>query len=117
MCKPSKADILIDAPLETVFKYVGAPENHSTMNPSIIDVTGVEELPNGGHEAEFTFQMLGRNLHGHETSTSSRRIDASSKSRTMSTLAQRMNCRARTSKHDMPLQTKSNHLDLAFLGD
>ena len=58
-------EILIDAPIEEVFEYVAAPENHSIMNPSIIEVTGVESLPNGGHEADFTFQMLGRNLHGH----------------------------------------------------
>jgi len=28
-------------------------------------VTGVEELPGGGHEADFTFGMLGRTRHGH----------------------------------------------------
>jgi hypothetical protein len=28
-------------------------------------VTAVEELQGGGHEANFTFEMLGRTLHGH----------------------------------------------------
>lgn len=60
-----QAEVLIDASIETVFEYVAAPENHSAMNPSIIEVAEVNDLSNGGHEADFTFQMLGRNLHGH----------------------------------------------------
>ena len=60
-----KQEITIDAPVEAVFEYVAAPENHAAMNPRIIEVTEVGELPNGGHEADFTFQMLGRSLHGH----------------------------------------------------
>lgn len=58
-------EIVIDAPVETVFEYVASPENHAAMNRSIVEVTGVGALPNGGHEADFTFRMPGRNLHGH----------------------------------------------------
>jgi uncharacterized protein YndB with AHSA1/START domain len=57
--------VVIDAPIEAVFEYVAAPENHTVMNPNITEVTGVEELPNGGREADFTFRMLGRDLRGH----------------------------------------------------
>jgi uncharacterized protein YndB with AHSA1/START domain len=60
-----EAEILIDAPIEAVFEYVATPENHTDMNPNITEVTGVEELPNGGHEADFSFRMLGKTLHGH----------------------------------------------------
>jgi len=60
-----EAEIVVDAPIETVFEYVAAPENHAEMNPNVVDVTDVEPLPNGGHEADFGFRMLGRTLHGH----------------------------------------------------
>jgi carbon monoxide dehydrogenase subunit G len=60
-----REEISIDAPIEVVFEYVAAPENHTAMNPNIVEVTAVEDLPNGGHEADFTFQMLGRKLRGH----------------------------------------------------
>jgi uncharacterized protein YndB with AHSA1/START domain len=60
-----REEILIDAPIEDVFEYVAAPENHAEMNPNIVEVTHVRERSGGGHEADFTFQMLGRDLHGH----------------------------------------------------
>lgn len=58
-----EAEVVIDAPIEAVFEYVASPEHHAEMNPNVVAVTDVTELPNGGHEAAFTFQMLGRDLH------------------------------------------------------
>lgn len=70
--------VTIDAPIADVFDYVAAPESHVEMNPNITSVTAVEGLPEGGHEADFTFEMFGRTLHGHvrdvELSPPNRRV-------------------------------------------
>lgn len=58
-------EILIDAPIDGAFEYMAPPDHHVTISPGLVDVRGVEPLPNGGRETDFTFRSLGRNLDAH----------------------------------------------------
>lgn len=58
-------EISINVSIEAVYEYVATPENHTVMNPSIVEITNVDELANGGYEGDFTFQILGRRISGH----------------------------------------------------
>lgn len=60
-----REEIRIDAPVEDVFEYMTSPENHAAISPGLAEVRDVRPLPNGGHEAAFTFRMLGRDLDAH----------------------------------------------------
>ncbi|WP_435063309.1 SRPBCC family protein [Halobaculum sp. EA56] len=56
--------IRVDAPAEAVFDYVDEPENHVELTPSLVDVSNVEPLENGGKRLEYTYKMAGVDLTG-----------------------------------------------------
>lgn len=57
-------DTRINAPVEEVYEYTLAPENHPEMMPSLMDIRNVDALDNGGFEGDYTFKMLGMELDG-----------------------------------------------------
>lgn len=57
--------IRIEAPVEAVFAFMDEPENQAVITPSLADVETVEELPNGGKRARYTYSMVGISLEGH----------------------------------------------------
>ncbi|MFB6295452.1 MAG: SRPBCC family protein [Halobacteriales archaeon] len=54
----------IDAPLEDVFAYMDRPENQPEITPSLTRSETIEELPNGGKRAAYTYEMAGVDLDG-----------------------------------------------------
>ena len=57
-------DILLDAPVESVYEYMDDPHNHAEVTPSITDVRNVEQLENGGKRLEHTYGMAGIGVDG-----------------------------------------------------
>lgn len=57
-------DVLIDAPIEAVYRYLSEPENSLTILPNLTDVRNVRPLESGGYEGEFTFRLLEIELTG-----------------------------------------------------
>ena len=61
-----KNSIIINAPVEKVFEYL-TPENLPEIWPSLVEVSNVEELPNGGYSWDFVYKMAGMRLTGQST--------------------------------------------------
>jgi uncharacterized protein YndB with AHSA1/START domain len=61
-----KNSIIINAPVEKVFEYL-TPENLPEIWPSLVEVSNVEELPNGGYSWDFVYKMAGMRLAGQST--------------------------------------------------
>ena len=55
--------IVINAPVEKVFEYC-VPENLTEFWPSVVEVTNIQELPNGGHSFNFVYKMAGMTFKG-----------------------------------------------------
>ena len=60
----SEKTITINAPVEKVFSYIGAGTNLPEIWPSLVEVTDVKRLPNGGHSDRFVYKMAGIRLEG-----------------------------------------------------
>lgn len=56
--------IVINAPVEKVFKYCAPPENLTEFWPSVVEVSNIKELPNGGHSFDFVYKMAGMTFKG-----------------------------------------------------
>lgn len=56
--------IHVNAPPEEVFAYLARPDNHLEIMPSLVSISNVEDLDNGGTRGDFTFKMLGARLDG-----------------------------------------------------
>jgi uncharacterized protein YndB with AHSA1/START domain len=56
--------IYIHAPAEKVFEYVADPANRPGFWPSLINVTDIEPLPNGGHRLKWVYKMAGMWVSG-----------------------------------------------------
>ncbi|MFC1874423.1 SRPBCC family protein [Chloroflexota bacterium] len=54
----------LKAPLEAVFSYIADPINWPEFWSSLVRVTDVETLPNGGYRANFEYKMAGRLFTG-----------------------------------------------------
>lgn len=54
----------IDAPAEQVFAYVDARENLPEIWPSMVEVTDVQALPDGGKRLRWTYKMAGMRFDG-----------------------------------------------------
>jgi uncharacterized membrane protein len=63
MAKLSKS-ILINAPVEKIFDYMNDPTNMPEIWPSMVEVSNVKELPNGGVCFNFVYKMAGVRLEG-----------------------------------------------------
>ena len=50
--------IHIDAPTEKVFNYLLDPETALAVNPSVHEMTDVEEQADGGYRAKMTYKLL-----------------------------------------------------------
>jgi uncharacterized protein YndB with AHSA1/START domain len=56
--------IAINAPVEKVFSYLDDPSHWPEFWPSLIEVSGVQLLANGGHVRAWTYKMAGFRLEG-----------------------------------------------------
>ncbi len=63
MAKQEKT-ITINAPVEKVFSYIDGGTNLPEIWPSLVEVTDVQRLPNGGHSDRFVYKMAGIRLEG-----------------------------------------------------
>lgn len=57
-------EIVVNSSLEKVFKYVENPGNWPEFWPSLIEVTDVKPLLDGGYQAKFEYKMAGRRFKG-----------------------------------------------------
>jgi len=60
----SEKTITINAPVEKVFSYIDGGTNLPEIWPSLVEVTDVQRLPNGGHSDRFVYKMAGIRLEG-----------------------------------------------------
>jgi carbon monoxide dehydrogenase subunit G len=63
MVKVSRS-VSINAPLQAVWDFVSQPTNLLEVWPSLVDVTNVQNMPNGGHSFEWTYKMAGMRFEG-----------------------------------------------------
>ena len=59
-----ESSVTINAPVEKVFEYASKPENLPEFWPSLIEVSNVKELPNGGYSYDFVYKIFGMRLTG-----------------------------------------------------
>jgi carbon monoxide dehydrogenase subunit G len=59
-----ESDVYIDVDPTTAFEYMDVPEHQAEITPSLSSVETVEELPNGGKRATYTYRMAGVGLDG-----------------------------------------------------
>ena len=59
-----KKTIIINAPVEKVFGYAEEPTNLPEFWPSLVEVKGVERLPNGGTKFGWVYKMAGMRFEG-----------------------------------------------------
>jgi len=62
-------DILINAPVEKVFKYHSDPTNQPEYWPSMLEVKNIKELPGGGKKYRWVYKMAGIRLEGSTETT------------------------------------------------
>ena len=55
---------IINAPIEKVFRYWQDPTNRLEVWPSLIEVTDVKELPDGGHSWRWVYKLGGVRFEG-----------------------------------------------------
>lgn len=60
--------IKINAPVEKVFEFA-IPENLPEIWPSLVEVSNVKELPNGGYRWDFVYKMAGMRFDGSSKHT------------------------------------------------
>lgn len=58
------ADIHVAVDPQTAFEYMNVPEHQAEISPSLTSVETIEELPNGGKRAAYTYRMAGIALDG-----------------------------------------------------
>ena len=63
MAKLEKS-ITINAPVEKVFGFIGKATNLPEIWPSLVELTDIKQLPNGGHSDRFVYKMAGIRLEG-----------------------------------------------------
>jgi uncharacterized protein YndB with AHSA1/START domain len=56
--------ISIEAPVDQVFAYMSEPTNQVEIWPSIIEVSEVKRLPDGGYTHDWVYKMAGVRLKG-----------------------------------------------------
>ena len=68
MAKVSKT-VTINAPAEKIYGYVGEPENMPEFWPSLMEISDVQKLPNGGNSNRWVYKMAGIKLEGSSEDT------------------------------------------------
>jgi uncharacterized membrane protein len=56
--------ITIQAPVDRVFAYISEPVNQVEIWPSMVEVTDVKRLPDGGYTHSWVYKMAGVRLKG-----------------------------------------------------
>ena len=56
--------VTINAPVEKIFNYISTPNNLPEFWPSLVEVTDIESLPNGGYKARYVYKMAGVSFKG-----------------------------------------------------
>lgn len=59
-----EATITITAPVEKIYNYIYEPTNLPEIWPSLVEVTDIQQLPNGGYSNRFVYKMAGIRLEG-----------------------------------------------------
>ncbi len=62
----------IKAPAEKIFSYISNPKNLPEVWPSLVGVSDVKPLPNGGHSSRWLYKMAGMSFEG--TSEDTKRV-------------------------------------------
>lgn len=57
-------EVWIEAPLDKIFDYVSYPNNMPEFWPSLVEITDMQTLPNGGYSARWVYKMLGLRFEG-----------------------------------------------------
>ncbi len=56
--------VTINAPVEKIFNYISTPNNLPEFWPSLVKVTDVQSLPEGGYKARYVYKMAGIHFKG-----------------------------------------------------
>ena len=56
--------ITITAPVEKIFNYIQEMTNLPEIWPSLVQITDIKQLPNGGFSNRFVYKMAGIRLEG-----------------------------------------------------
>ena len=57
-------EVLIEAPLEDIFSYLNYPSNLLQVWPSLMEITDLQALPNGGYRFKWVYKMAGMRFKG-----------------------------------------------------
>jgi len=57
-------ELMINAPVETIFKFVIKSSNLTRIWPSLVEIKNEKLLPNGGYSANWMYRMTGIYLAG-----------------------------------------------------
>ncbi len=60
-----RKSIEIEAPVGEVFAYATTPQNLPEFWPSILEVSNVEQSPDGRYRFDWIYKLLGIRLRGH----------------------------------------------------
>jgi len=63
-----ESSVTINAPVEKVFEF-SHPENLPEIWPSLVEVSNIKELPNGGFSWDWVYKMAGMRFNGTSTHT------------------------------------------------
>jgi len=61
--------VTVFAPAEKVFNYLSEPSNLPEIWPSLVEVTDIQSLPDGGYSARWKYKMAGRIFKGRAVHT------------------------------------------------
>ena len=56
--------VTVQAPVDTVYRYLDDPTHLPEFWPSLVAVSDVHSLPNGGHAYDWKYKMVGIPLEG-----------------------------------------------------
>ena len=59
----------IDAPVKKVYEYILEPRNWLEFWPSIMEISNIQSLPNGGYSGSFAYKMVGLLFQGYGADT------------------------------------------------
>ena len=56
--------IIVNSTIERVFNYIKDPSNWPEFWPSLIEISDIQPLPNGGYKARYEYNMAGMRFKG-----------------------------------------------------
>ena len=59
-----EATVTIDAPVEKIYNYIHEMANLPEIWPSLVEITDMQRLPDGGFSNRFVYKMAGIRLEG-----------------------------------------------------